>query len=104
MKKTPDTLWVSENYLAMARIFPWAYGLYCLNFRPSAESMVHDATTFRDEVLLMEQLINTFSVMVANLMSRDTNYANKERDILEKQIKIFLTTCSNFSTKCATTN
>ena len=100
LKKTPDTLWVSENYLAMARIFPWAYGLYCLNFRPSTESMVHDETTFRDEVLLMEQLINTFSVMVANLMSRDTNYANKERNILEKQIKIFLTTCSNFSTQC----
>ena len=30
MKKIPDTLWVSENYVGMARIFPWAFGLYCI--------------------------------------------------------------------------
>ena len=47
----------------------------------------------------MRQLINAFSVMIANLMSRDTNYAENERDVLDKQIKIFLTSYSNFSGK-----
>ena len=99
LKKIPNTLWVSENYIGMARIFPWAFGLYCLNFKPTADSIVHDQTIFDDEVLLMKRLINSFSVMIANLMSRNPNYEEKERDVLDKQIKIFLTTCSNFCSK-----
>ena len=99
MAKMPDTLWVSENYLAIARIFPWVYGLYSLNFKPSDNSKVHDSNVFSDEITLMKQIINSFSVMVANLMSRDMTYAEEERDKLDKQIKIFLTTCRNFSEK-----
>jgi len=59
----------------MARILPWAFGLYSINFKPAANSVVHDETVFNDEVLSMKQLINAFSVMIANLMSLDTNYA-----------------------------
>ena len=65
MKKIQDTLRVSENYLAMDWIFPWAYGLYCINFRPSADSTKQDGQVLNEKVILIKQLINSFSVMVA---------------------------------------
>lgn len=90
MKTLPNTLWVSENYLALARILPWVCGYYCSNFKPKETSRAHCSQQWKRQVDAFQQLFNAYSVMVSALMSRDEpNY-----EVLDQQIKIFLSTCA----------
>ena len=90
MKTLPNTLWVSENYIALARILPWVFGYYCANFKPKQSSNAHCSQQWQIQVDAFQQLFNAYSVMVSTLMSRD----KPDYDILDQQIKIFLTTCT----------
>ena len=89
LKTLPDTLWVSENYVGLTRIFPWVFGYYCAEFKPKESSKAHCHQTWQGQVDAIQQLINSYSVMVSALMSRN----EPDFDILDQQIKIFLTTC-----------
>lgn len=73
----------------MARLLPWVFGMFCINFRPKNDEKVEE---FEKSVLLMQQLLNAFSVMISALMTRK----KVDYTILDKKIKIFLTTCSKF--------
>ena len=93
MKKIPTTQWVSENYLALARIFPWVYGLYCINYEVKDGSRVHFPELFKQQVKLMQQLLNAYHSALSALMTRESTI---DFDLLEKRIKIFLTMCRKF--------
>lgn len=92
LKPLPDTLWVSENYIGLARVLPWVYGNYTLNFKPSANSTVSIPEEWSKQARAMERLMNAFNAMVSVLMSRD----EVNIDLVEQRIKVFLTTCNQF--------
>jgi len=57
-KTLPDTLWVSENYIALTRLLPWVFGYYCANFKPKESSSSNCHQTWEIQVKAMDQLIN----------------------------------------------
>ena len=99
-KSIPATNWVSDNFIALARIFPWFYGMYCINFQPDK-----DTRSYQEKRTLMQQLINSYSVMISALMTRtpddhDKDFVQGRVKVIEQQIKVFLTACSRFGKAC----
>lgn len=101
LRNIPDANWISDSYLAFARILPWVYGIYCLNFKPPRDK----EEEFTQELRLMQQLINAYYVMISALMHRpeDTNESHESFQrrvgIIEQKVKVFLTICSLLSEK-----
>ena len=48
----------------------------------------------------MQQLINSYSVMISALMTRTPNDLEGRVKVIEQQIKVFLTACSRFGKAC----
>jgi len=76
----PAKQWASENYIAMARLLPFAFGFYCNRFDPYRGGVSYN------QIVLFQRLINSFSMMIALLMRID--YV--EEVVLERAIKLFL--------------
>jgi hypothetical protein len=94
LKKLPRKNWISENHVALARIIPFVFGQYVLNF--SKEGDMHDLS---EEERWLQRLVNSAFVMISLLMTRE----NVETTRLNTHIKIFLTCCQRFS-KCSGDN
>ena len=99
-KTLPDSNWISDNCIALARIFPWVYGIYCINSKPSDDKKQE----FQAEITIIQQLINSYYVMISALMYRapeDEDRVSFERrvEIIDQKIKVFLSLCSRLSGK-----
>lgn len=81
----PATQWASENYIAMARVLPFAFGFYCNGFNAIAGGITEGM------ILSVQQLVNAFSMMIASLMRVDGDI---KTTVIERHIKIFLS-CLN---------
>ena len=90
MKELPIKQWVSEHCLALARVFLYVFGHYTKRFGPSANSNRRE--DWKRDVTCLQQMVNSFHVMAASLMSRD----NVEVNVIERNIKIFLSCCKEF--------
>jgi hypothetical protein len=85
VKPLPATQFASENYVAIARLFPFLLGFYVSAFNPYGNGV-----TTR-HIQLLTQVINSYSVMIASLMRSDDEVT---ASLLDRDIKLFLS-CLN---------
>ena len=85
VKPLPATQFASENYVAIARLFPFLLGFYIsgFNYRGNGVTTQH--------IRMLTQVINSYSVMIASLMRTDEEVT---ATLLERNIKFFLS-CLN---------
>ena len=88
MKYFPKKQWLAENELALARIIPFVYGMFFLNFQLPARCN----TTKKTEMAIM-QMFHSMHVMISVLMSPRDPLAEE----VDEHVKIFLSCCHRFS-------
>lgn len=80
-KQLPATQYASENFIAIARLFPFLMGFYFYKLDPYGNGVTGQ------HIQLLSQLANSFSVMISALMRVDKDVTSQW---LDQTIKIFL--------------
>ena len=88
MKYFPKKQWLGENELGLARIIPFVYGIFFLNFDLPAR-----CNTSKNTELSIMQMFHSMHVMICILMSPRDPLA----DEIDEHVKIFLSCCHRFS-------
>ena len=87
VKTFPKSMWLAENELALARLIPFVYGLFFLNFKLPERLN----TTALASVAIM-QMFQSMFVMISILMSPRHPLAQ----MIEEHVKIFLSACHRY--------
>ncbi len=85
-KRLPNKKWVSENYVAFARLVPFMYTTYFRNYSRQ------DSVTGR-YALLVRKLVNSFNYLLSILMRPDQNQITK--GVIDDAVKIYLQCLNN---------
>ena len=85
-RRLPNKKWVSENYIAFARIAPFMFGTYFSKYHERNNTMA------LGNGILLQRLINAFNVLISTLMRPNQN--DITRDMIDDVVKIYLS-CLN---------
>ena len=77
----PTKRYVSENFLALARLMPWIYSVYFRNWVPT------NSGACVEDILKIQRLIFSGFIMISHLMRED----EIPIDFIDDAIKVFLT-------------
>lgn len=91
MKEFPKSLWISENFVAQARLTRWVYGHYF------ALMNVKDAAVIEPAM----RMVCSLDVMIAHLMNGEDDI---DLQLTGEVIKIFLSSCVEFGKHLSSDN
>ena len=86
VKPLPNTQWLAEDEMGLARLFPFVYGQFFLNMD------LGNSFTSPKTLKALEQLVHSFHVMVCGIMSPRKTSSH----VIDAHVKVFLSCCNRF--------